>query len=318
MGPVSKMYKKFFIKRYDDEGYKHFFTSDDFEGLQKDEFTFASAQNTQLKGFIYSYEGCDKDTLVVFCHGIGEGHIQYTKEIEAICRGGFRVLTYDVTGCGFSGGEDIRCISQSLSDLDSCLKYIKENDCFGAKHIYLIGHSWGGFAAGNILNFHSDIEKAVVISGFVSIKYFIGNIFKGVLSPLSKGIFKLEKEQGGKYFESSMIDALNKTSAKVLVIHSTDDKSAAYSIGAACLKENVKNPNVRYIITENRNHNPYYTEDAVKYLNEVFGAFSKASATGKIKTAEQKKAFMKDVDWNRMTSHDNAVIDEIVSFLKDE
>ncbi|MGN1419692.1 MAG: alpha/beta hydrolase family protein [Acutalibacteraceae bacterium] len=317
MSLATGIYKKIFVSRYDDEGYKYFFTEKDFEGLKKEDFSFSSSNNNLLKGAIYSYDGYDKNTLIVFCHGIGEGHLQYTKEIEALCKNGFRVLTFDITGCAQSEGEDIRGLAQSLADLDSCMKYIAENDYFGCEHIYLIGHSWGGFAVGNLLGRYDNIEKAVIISAFVSVEHILNQYFVGNTNPFIRPIMKYEKEKNPLYAESSMIDALNKTNAKVLVIHSKDDKMVSFKNGAGCLKEKVSNPNIRYIITENKNHHPYYTEEAVTYLNKIFGDFEKANIKGKLKTAEQKKEFMKDVDWNRMTEHDEKIMQEIIGFFKD-
>ncbi|MGN0468119.1 MAG: alpha/beta hydrolase family protein [Acutalibacteraceae bacterium] len=317
MSLATGIYKKIFVSRYDDEGYKYFFTAKDFEGLNKEDFSFRSSNNNLLKGAIYFYDGYDKNTLIVFCHGIGEGHLQYTKEIEVLCKNGFRVLTFDITGCAQSEGEDIRGLAQSLADLDSCMKYVSENNYFGCEHIYLIGHSWGGYAVGNLLGRYDNIEKAIIISAFVSIEQILNQYFIGNMNPFIRPIMKYEKEKNPLYADSSMIDALNKTNAKVLVIQSKDDKMIAFKNGAGLLKEQVNNPNIRYIITDNKNHHPYYTEDAVRYLNEIFGDFDKAKISNKLKTPEQKKRFRESIDWNRMTEHDEKIMQEIVHFFKD-
>ena len=122
MNPVSALYKKLFIHRYDDEGYKYFFTAKDFPSLHADEFALYSPQHNRLEAVLYYYDGFDEDSIVVFCHGIGEGHLQYTKEIEELCKAGFLVLAFDITGCAASSGKDIRGLSQSLCDMDCVIE----------------------------------------------------------------------------------------------------------------------------------------------------------------------------------------------------
>ena len=63
---------------------------------------------------------------MVFDHGIGGGHLSYFKEIEMLCRGGYKVLGYDHAGCMESEGEYINGMTGSLPDLDSAINYLIE------------------------------------------------------------------------------------------------------------------------------------------------------------------------------------------------
>ena len=64
--------------------------------------------------------------------------------------------------------------------------------------------------------------------------------------------------------------------------------------------------NIRFLLLKNKGHNPNYTEEAVKYLNE-FGKARSKLIRRKNATAEEKAAFVASYDWDRMTVQDEAV-----------
>ena len=93
MGLVSAIYKKAFVKRYDDDGIIHYFSHRDFEGLNAKPVSFRTPQNLLIRGYLYSYAPVSRPAeLVVFCHGMGGGHRSYMREIEVICKRGYEVL----------------------------------------------------------------------------------------------------------------------------------------------------------------------------------------------------------------------------------
>ena len=66
-----------------------------------------------------------------------------------------------------------------------------------------------------------------------------------------------------------------------------------------------------------RGHNPNYTEEAAKYLSEVFGTFNQLLKKKKIKTDEEKINYFKDVDINRLTEQDQDMFNQIDTFIKE-
>ena len=64
----------------------------------------------------------------------------------------------------------------------------------------------------------------------------------------------------------------------------------------------------------NKGHNPNYTEEAVKYLEE-FGSERVKLVRRKNVTAEDKKNFVASYDWKRMTEQDEAVWNTIFNHL---
>lgn len=305
-------YRKLFVHRYDDEHIIKYFSYHDFEGLNARPFDFKNYQENNIHGYFYSYPNYKKDHLVIFCHGISAGHTAYMHEIERIAKEGYEVLAYDNTGCFESEGKDIRGLSESLPLLECALNNLKESGYLKDKKVSLVGHSWGGYAVSNILNYFKDIYSITVISGFVSLPIISEYLYPKYKKPL----ISFEKKANPKYVYSSSLDALKDTKLKVLVIHSEDDQMVPINAGAKYLQDNLKNPNVKYLIVKNKMHNPNYTLDALTYMNESFSTYYRLQKEKKLKTFEEKKQYMDSLDWKRMTKQDEDIWKIILENIK--
>lgn len=302
------------LQRYDELPYLTYFKISDFPGLKAKSYTFKSGEN-KLQGYFYHYQNYDKDIIVIFCHGIGGGHSAYMHEIEILAKNGYLVLGYDNTGCIESEGINNRGLAESLKDLDNAIKSLKNKKEYKDKKIYVVGHSWGGFAASNIYNYQN-VDKVVAISPFISLK----QIYKDFIHfPLSivviPGIIALEKENVGEYAKSNAIKALNRKNVKALIVHSKDDRLVKYKLNTAILQKKVHNPNVEFLILDKKDHHPQYTLDAVQYFNQIFDTFNKEVKLGGIQTLEQKKQYFSSVNFKALVKQDKNVWDKIISFL---
>lgn len=298
MGLFTDIYKKKIVTRYDENGVIKYFSKDDYPALNAEPYFFKSGDNT-LKGYFYSYDNPKEGKLVVFCHGLFGGHRSYMVEIETLCRHGYTVFAYDTTGCFESEGKSIIGVSQFLADLDWAIKDLKKNEIFKKyKNVYAIGHSSGSYAVLNILNYHDDIEKVIAISGFASIEILLSTWLKGFAKLGKKAIFNYEKTQNPEYAESCAINKLNTTSSKVLIVHSKDDSTVPYKNNIDVMKNSITNPNVEYMLFDNKKHNPNYTFDAVCYMEKVF-----------------KSKEFQNADWVRMTTQDPVFWNRAFEFL---
>ena len=311
---IKKRFEKS-LTRYDELPYLKYYTHADFKGLKAKPYSFISQNNT-LRGNFYFYDGYDKDTIVIFCHGILGGHKSYLCEIEMLARAGYLVLGYDNTGCVSSDGKDIGGLGASLKDLDNAIISLKKNDEYKDKKIYVMGHSWGGYAASNIYNFEQ-VDKIVAVSPFISLKQEYNDIFHGFTKLVHPRVIQLEgKAIGKKYAKSTAVNALNNVFGKALVIHSTDDPVVKYKTTTAVLQKKVINPNVEYLIVNNKDHHPLYTDEAVKLYNETFSSFNQLVREKKLETLEAKKEFFASVDFKKLVSQDKEVWDKVIAFLK--
>lgn len=308
MGIGSLLYRKFFVKRYDDDKIIFYFSYKDFPGLTARPIEFRTPQGYLIKGNIYSYENPDKKDLVVFCHGMGGGHRSYMREIELICKEGYEVLSYDNVGCWESDGPDVRGLSEAVNDLVCCMDFIYGTEGLKDRGLHIIGHSWGGYAAGNILNFRTENIKSVnVISGFASVETIIWGGYGGKLKMFGKQIAAFERKANPQYADSCSVDAYKNTNAKVLLIHSKDDPICDIKSGLEYVRSKVDNPNVKYLEVEGKFHNPNYTLDALQYMQQTFGEYQVLVKKKKLRTLEEKKAFMDMRDFRRMTEQDMEV-----------
>ena len=71
--------------------------------------------------------------------------------------------------------------------------------------------------------------------------------------------------------------------------------------------------NIRFLLVENKGHNPNYTEDAVAYLGQYSADVAKKAK--KLTTADARKAYVDSWDWHRMTAQDETVWAEIFKTL---
>ena len=252
----------------------------------------------------------------MFDHGFGGGHESYMKEIEMLCRHGYRVLAYDHTGCMESGGESTRGMAQSLHDLDDCIKAIKADDAFSGIDISVVGHSWGGFSTLNIAALHKDISHVVALSGFVSVEKLISTNFSGILKGYRRAVMALESETNPDYVWFDATSTLAKFDGKAVLIYSDDDKMVNKGVHFNALHAALREKdNVKLILEVGKGHNPNYTEDAVKYLGKYLADLAMLRKKGKLNTDEEKAQFRASYDWNRMTAQDERVWADIFECL---
>ena len=311
---IVNMYKGMMHTRCDDIETVFYFSPEDFPGLQAEPHSFKASAGHTLQGYFYQYENPVSDRLVVFDHGFGGGHRAYMTEIEKLCAHGYRVFAYDHTGCMASGGETPRGLAQSLCDLNDCISMLKSEGYFENTDVSVMGHSWGAFSTLNITALHPEISRIVAMCGFVCVEDMVGTFFKGILKGYRKAIFALEQSTNPEFVKYNAVKTLSESKTKALLIYSEDDMMCRrnhYDTLKAGLdgKENVK-----FLFVTNKGHNPNYTEQAVKYLDEFGKARVKLVRTKNV-TAEDKKTFVASYDWKRMTEQDDAVWSVIFEHL---
>ena len=157
--------------------------------------------------------------------------------------------------------------------------------------VVLVGHSLGGFTALNILNLKSNITKAVVLSGFLSIASELGSQIKSKF--ICKRILKYESKTVPEYFKLDNLEFLKKTTDDVFFIQSDDDQMVPYSIALKVVEDEVNNRHVKTLRDSEKKHNPNYSLEAVQYMNEVFGKYYYLINKKEIRTDEQKIAYFK-------------------------
>ncbi len=309
MGIISRHYIKEFVCRYDKEVGVPYYSHLDFDGLKQEKFVFTNSQGVEIHCFYYYYDNYRQDKIIFFIHGLGPGHTSYLAEIELLARHGYKVLTYDATGCGESGGKYLKSLNEPTRDALELLDYLKLN-----KEIVLMGHSMGGFTSLNVINKRKDITKAIIISGFLSIVNEVSTVVKNKI--IINGILKYEKKVNPECFALDNIAYLKNTTDKLFFIHSDNDTMVPYHTAMKIVEE-IANPCIKTLLIPNRKHNPNYTDDAVNYMDEVFGNYYYLIKQKKIKTDEDKINYFKDVPIAKLVEQDLELFDKIFAFIEE-
>ena len=311
---IEKFYRKMLYTRADDTGTAFYFSADDFNGLNKKAHTVPSSDGHTLQGYFYFYDNPIKNRLIVFEHGMGSGHRGYMREIEMLCRHGYLVFSYDHTGCMESGGETTGGFVQSLKDCNDVISNLKTVSELKGYEISVIGHSWGGFSTLNICALHPEIKSIVAMSGFVSVKDILGQFFSGPLSPFFNRIYRKEADANPDFINYSAINSLRNSDATALIIHSDDDKTVNCKKHFDIMMNELSDKeNITFMKVTGKNHNPNYTEEAVRYFEAFISKRMKSSK--KLKTDKQKSNFVNSFDWYKMTEQDETVWAEIFKTL---
>ena len=308
MGLVSYLYKKKFVCRYDKEVGVPYYSYQDFVNLRQDSFSFKNSKGDDIHYFFYYYDNYRVDKVILFCHGLGPGHVAYLREIECLAKRGYKVLTLDYTGCGESSGKNMRSLNQPTRDVMELLNLLKLKE-----EIVLMGHSLGGYTALNIINLRNDIKKAVILSGFLSMPLLLPTFIKS--KSIVDKVLKYEKKIDPEYYALDNLVYSSTTNDKIFFIQSEDDQMVPY-INALKVVEEIENPCIRKLRMNHRKHNPNYTDDAVKYMNGVFGKYYQLIKNKQIKTNQDKIDYFKDKSLERMTNQDQELFDQIQAFFE--
>lgn len=287
----------------------------------RQEVEFRSGDNL-LKGYIYGLNN-DKG-VIVFAHGIGGGHDSYLPTITSLVDRGWRVFAYDATGSYSSQGKSTVGLAQSNIDLDRAVTYVENNSVFSNMPIFVMGHSWGGYASGAVLNLDHNIKASVSMSGYDTpmAEYCetADNMFgdKSFISYPFLWIYN--KLHAGRFSSYSAVDGINKSDIPVLVIHGDNDEVIKY-YGASIIAQQgrIKNQNVEYYTFETEGkdtHNGYFhTSDYIEYYNSELKDKYEAFENSSDYTSEEWEQYVASVDKERFNALNPDLIDMIDEFL---
>lgn len=314
---VLAKYNDLLLKRRDPDGLAHVFMPHEFEGLCSEDYTFVGDLGQTLSAHLY-YRGSKRyDRLIILDHGMGCGHNSYLKEIDILTANGYTVFTYDHTGTMLSGGENIGGFSQSLSDLDRAVKFVRSLPEYKDARLSVIGHSWGGFSTMNIPALHPEISHVVALSGFISTKAIQDQVSGGLLVFYRPMIYKLERDRLPEYADFDGRNSLLRAKTKALIIHSKDDRTCLYNHHFKKLKKALENSeNVTFLSLEGKGHHPQYTREAVKYKLAYAKDRRRRQKNGLLDTDEAKKAFVNEYDFHKMHEQDMELWAVIFNFLE--
>ena len=278
-----------------------YFTAEDFNLSAKP----VSLPNG-LNGFIYSKDDLNqKDKLIIFCHGMGPGHIAYTTEIAYFCNAGFPVLAVDSRGCNLSEGRNLKGMYSGVQTVISAIDFAKSE---GYSDLNLVGHSWGAYSALCASKIRK-VNKVVAISAPLSPANTLADgaiIMGGLPRPLVTilrpfwGLINFFKY--GAKGNSNAAKCAQKNGTPTLLLHGDEDKVVQFTKSAYYKADG---ENITKLLAKGKLHNPYNTPDAEKQL---------AVLSEKVKKNEL--ADLMQFDFKAATEEDEEVMQNIVNFIE--
>ena len=235
---------------------------EDFEGLSRTGYRFASDKGQMLQGYLYQAEG-EKHGILVIAHGYGAGHNSYMDVADYFARHGYYVFAYDATANDESEGKGLGGIPQGVKDLDHAITFVEESEDFPGLPIVLFGHSWGGYCVCSVLTYHPEVKAVIECSGCNSSSDLFeagGKDRAGAFIYLMMPIIKVhESIRCGKYASNTAMDGFEASDAAVMVVHSADDDVVPIEYGLDKFYERYSdNPRFTFLRLENRGHNDVF------------------------------------------------------------
>jgi alpha-beta hydrolase superfamily lysophospholipase len=238
-------------------------------------FYFLSGSN-RLQGYLYQQEA--PQGLVVVAHGLGGGADSYLPQIEYFLERGWQVLAFDATGSFDSEGKSTRGFPQALLDLDAALQYVSQEPELATLPLFVFGHSWGGYAAANILHYSHPVRGVVAVSAANSAMDMImeqGRRLVGSVARLQQPFVNAYQHLlFGKAASMTAVDAINSSQVPTLVIHGTADDMMTFSGSSIISRRNeITSPLAQFLAVDeegrNGHNNLFRSEEAITYLEEV-------------------------------------------------
>lgn len=299
-----KLHKSFFYNRYKDDSRINYFTKEEFNLISED--ITVPMDNIKLRGGLFYYPNYDSKKLIILNHGMWSSITAYIQDIAYFAKKGYQVLAINHEGVESSDGKSIRGLANSLRCLDNVINYVKSTDRFKDLDLYVVGHSWGGFAASNITKYHKDIKGILAISPFISVNNCLKGFFPKIIWFSIPFFLILEKIYCKKYYNANAYKSLKDFKGNIVIIHSKNDNIVKFLYNTNVLIK--KKLNASFLIYDNRDHCPHYTMDSI-LLTRKFNE--------EVKKIDPKEVddYMRNTDFHKLGYIDEEVLDKAVSLL---
>ena len=301
--PVSTVavYEAIFGFRYETASWMRF-SVDEYEGLTVKSSDFIS-DGVTLAGYQYEKETDTVKGLIVIAHGMGGGgHTAYMPFIDYFTSFGYRVFAYDARGNDESGGDSVEGLPQGIVDLDNAICHTKTIAEYEDLPIALFGHSWGGYAVANVLNFHTDIRFAIIIAGFNESEDMLSyqsEPYAGAGVHVAMPYLQLYEriKFGQRYTNISAISGMENSKAGIMIVHSKNDTIVPTQYGYdKFYKEFHNSSRFTFVLYEDRGHEYlFYSQSSLEYREDLNSAYQDYVENEGIEHSEKaKSAFMND------------------------
>lgn len=237
--------------------------------------SFNNRYGTRLQGYLYEVE--NSAAIAVVVHGIHSGADDYLPLIKKITEGGYSVFAFDCTGTYSSEGETLVGMCQNLSDLNECLNFLADAPFAKGKHVFVVGHSWGGYAAASVLALHPEVRAAVLIAPMNNASTIMAEQSErhnGPPTELVKPIFDIFQTLAfHDLVQYDGVYGINSTSARVLIAQGINDTVISHNKESiTAQRKKIDNPRVEYLWctgSESTHNGVWHSPASAEYMRKV-------------------------------------------------
>ena len=243
----------------------------DYKNLNVRKDYFVNNKKARLTVYEYCKKNSKPKALILFCHGVGGGHIYSLPLINYFCENGYMVVAYDQYASGSSEGKRMESMTQGVADVKCAVKYVEEH--YKDLSFYVAGHSWGGFCATQALRYSNRIEKCIDIAGLDSEAAMAKG--KPFIRAIAKTFVKLcGATQYGIHSFYSSLGIMKKTRAKVLYLQGEDDLVVDPKYSGYMYQKKLKNKdNIKVVMLPKKGHAPMVTYKSQLKQSKVMAQF---------------------------------------------
>lgn len=316
------VYQIYRSKRRDGLPFFKYSSIHNYDGLNQNQFTFYNRKSIKLNGSVFYYHKySDIENVIVFIHGNSHGYEQYLNVINAFCEKGFAVITYSMQGCGNSGGKSINCFTHGLLDYqDFCKLLSSKKELIANKHLYLMGHSWGGFIAlNNCVSKIIQFKKVISLSAFDYEPSLIGqmSIIGYIWFPLFCLIHRIKFKE---VWNCKSSNSVAQCDVPTLVVHGGEDhlikkKCSFYKYK----KRSANNDKVHFYLAEGCGHVCFLNPKSSKTLDTIQAKLTILNYFINIPIFKKKASLIAEkFDYSMCDDINNNVINAIFKFISED
>lgn len=234
-----------------------------FPTLARERHTFTTKQGHTLVGYLYQStdSAVTPKALLVFAHGLGGGgQTGYMDIFNFFCAQGYLVFAYDATANDESEGEEIGGFPQGYIDLDHAISYAQSLEQTNNLPLVIMGYSWGGLSAVNVLNYHPEAKAVAAISGWNRSLDMIEYYGIQMVGPMAKVLVPFVSiyeriQYGGKYASATGMKGFENSDCRVMIVHGELDDTIPIDYGYGIYIEDYANdPRFTFKTYADRDH----------------------------------------------------------------
>lgn len=270
--------------------------------IDRKEISFLSNDNL-LKGYYYFTKR--PKGIVLIAHGIRSGADDYLNIIKYMIENRYNVFSFNYTGTFESEGDSTVGMCQSLVDVDNAIEYIQSNAEFNRLPLFLLGHSWGGYAVSSVLSLKKNIKACACISSIkngYTMPLEKAEQYTGKLSATAKPFLNTyQKMLFGDYTNYDGVMGINNSNIPVLIAHGVNDKAVTFEKQSlVSSKKEITNKRVVYYIgkgLQDEHVSILYSIKAIAYQKIVESEIKLLSIQkGRELNDKEKEDFYKTID----------------------